>query len=381
MHSPTLVIAVLVLVAVVTGILFFAWRSNRDIEGLREWFLGYLAALVNICLFLAKPPVPPFMAVFALQALFMCTGLMALLGVHRYLQYPQIHGRWIGWSVACGFLVILFSALHDVNSVFSFGVGSVATGIYLLWSAKMMWDKASEQYPARKFFAIALFLHGTFTCFRVLLFTGGVVGPMFAHVWWNNAQLILVEQLIMSPILGLGVLLLVNEKHVSKLKFLAEQDFLTGIFNRRAFLGALQRACDQAQKTKQPLSILVMDVDHFKNINDTHGHSAGDEVLKKITSLINGSLRHGDVLGRVGGEEFAVFLPDTDANAALAIAQRIRARVCSEPLMLDATPMACSVSIGVSVLKEGDSMDDALRYGDRAMYLAKTQGRNRVEYV
>jgi diguanylate cyclase (GGDEF)-like protein len=381
MHSPTLVISVLVLVAVVTGILFFAWRSNQDIEGLREWFLGYLAALVNISLFLARPPVPAFLSIFALQALFMCTGLMALIGVYRYLQYPQMHGRWIGWSVVCSLLVILISALRDVNSVFSFGVGSVVTGAYLLWAAKILWDMASEQYPARKFFAIALFLHGTFTCFRVLLFTGGAIGPMFAHVWWNNAQLILVEQLIMSPLVGLGILLLVNEKHVSKLKVLAEQDFLTGIFNRRAFLGALQRACHQTQKAKQPLSILVMDVDHFKNINDTHGHSVGDEVLKKITALINGSLRHGDVLGRVGGEEFAVFLPNTDANAALAIAQRIRAKVCSEPLMLDSTPIVCSVSIGVSVLKAGDSMDAALRHGDRAMYLAKTHGRNRVEYV
>lgn len=381
MHSPTLVIALLILVAVVTGILFFAWKSNPNMGGLREWFWGFLAALVNISLFLAKPTLPPIMSVGVLQGLFMCTGLMGLLGVYRYLQYPQTPWRALGAMALLGLLAIVFFDLRGMNPVFSFGAGSVVTGLYFLWAARTLWHESSDQYPARKFMTLALLLHGTFTCFRVLLFSGGTISLMFAHVWWNNAQLIVVEQLIMTPLLGLGILLLVNEKHVFTLRVLAEQDSLTGIRNRRSFLNAMEKSCDQARKTGQPLSILVMDVDHFKSINDNHGHNVGDSVLKKITSIVNAGLRHGDVLGRIGGEEFAVFLPDTDLGAALAIAERIRAKVCAEPLVVGNTSMNCSVSMGVAVLKDGDSLDDALRHGDQAMYLAKTRGRNRVEYA
>lgn len=381
MHSPTLVIALLILVAVVTGILFFAWKSNPNMGGLREWFWGFLAALVNISLFLAKPTLPPIVSVGVLQGLFMCTGLMGLLGVYRYLQYPQTPWRALGAMALLGLLSIVFFDLRGMNPVFSFGVGSVVTGLYFLWAARTLWHESSDQYPARKFMTLALLLHGTFTCFRVLLFSGGTISLMFAHVWWNNAQLIVVEQLIMTPLLGLGILLLVNEKHVFTLRVLAEQDSLTGIRNRRSFLNAMEKSCDQARKTGQPLSILVMDVDHFKSINDNHGHNVGDSVLKKITSIVNAGLRHGDVLGRIGGEEFAVFLPDTDLGAALAIAERIRAKVCAEPLVVGNTSMNCSVSMGVAVLKDGDSLDDALRHGDQAMYLAKTRGRNRVEYA
>lgn len=379
MHSPTLLLAVLILMTLITGVLFFAWLLNKDVDGLREWFGGFLVALVNIALFLAKPPMPPALAVFLLQALFLLTGWMSLLGVYRYLHHPKIPWRPMAWAMASALLLILFLALQAPSPIFSFGLGSILTGLLFLWAARILWGEGSAHYPARRFCGLATCLHGLFLCFRVLLYQGGTFSLMFGHVWWNNAQWIMVEQLIMTPLIGLGILLLINESHLTKLRVLAEEDSLTGIRNRRAFLNALEKACDQARITKQALSVLVMDVDHFKSINDNHGHSTGDEVLKEISAVINACLRQGDVLGRIGGEEFAVFLPDTDRGVARAVAERIRAAVCGRPLTLGMMSMSCSVSIGISVLKAGDSLDEVLRQGDQAMYLAKSNGRNRVE--
>jgi diguanylate cyclase (GGDEF)-like protein len=380
MHGPTLLFAVLILIAVTTLAVFFAWISNKTIGGIREWFFGFLLSLVNTALFLAKPGIPTALAIFVMQALFIGTGFVSLLGAHRYLHHPIPWFR-MGGIVLIGLSAVLFFALRETSPVLSFGTGSIIAGGAFLWAAALFWRKDFGHYPARKFAGTVSMLHGGFLCSRVLLYQNSAISLMLAQVGWNNAQLIMVEQLIMTPLIGLSVLLLINETQLTQLKILAEEDALTGTFNRRAFMSALERSCALAQMTQRPLSILVMDVDHFKSINDQYGHNAGDEALKKISTILTACLRRDDVLGRIGGEEFAIFLPDTDHPAALGIAERIRTAICASPLSFDGMSMACSVSIGVSVLNASASLDEALRKGDQAMYLAKSKGRNRIEYA
>ncbi|MEI7465994.1 MAG: diguanylate cyclase [Burkholderiales bacterium] len=160
----------------------------------------------------------------------------------------------------------------------------------------------------------------------------------------------------------------------------ATTDELTGVANRRAFFQAL--GVEFARLRRHPslhCSVLALDLDHFKHVNDTWGHAAGDAVLKHFARVVSGHIRVGDVLGRTGGEEFTMFLPHTALDEAEALAERLRQRVSLETLQFDGHAIAITVSIGVTVLTASDAdAAEAVARADRALYEAKHAGRNTV---
>jgi two-component system cell cycle response regulator len=158
----------------------------------------------------------------------------------------------------------------------------------------------------------------------------------------------------------------------TRLEALLREDALTGLSNRRAILTQLGGMVSGARRHGHPLSIAVLDLDHFKRVNDEHGHKAGDEVLIAASHAMGTHLRAEDQLGRLGGEEFLVLLPDTDAEAAVHVAERMRAEVALAP-----TPVPVTVSIGIATW-EGEAPEELLHRGDEALYAAKEAGRDRV---
>jgi diguanylate cyclase len=175
-----------------------------------------------------------------------------------------------------------------------------------------------------------------------------------------------------------GRLLLSYElKHANQIADrMARTDELTNINNRRAFMELGEQTTRLCQRQRQPLSALLIDVDHFKQINDTYGHSAGDLVLKQIGSLMAQQFRAADVCGRIGGEEFAVLLADTDAQAAISVANKFRQAVASTTLQWQGHTLQVTVSIGVA--SHNADLGALLQRADAAMYQAKNSGRNRV---
>ena len=171
------------------------------------------------------------------------------------------------------------------------------------------------------------------------------------------------------------------EQSNEALRELAIRDGLTGLFNHRHFKDVLERELTRAERYDRPLCMLMLDVDHFKNYNDTHGHPAGDEVLKILADLIVTRLRDVDTSARYGGEEFAVLLPETDRKAGTLVAEDIRAQVENYPFQgRESQPLGkVTVSLGVAEFP-ADSGDAASLVGksDEALYRAKSQGRNRV---
>lgn len=164
------------------------------------------------------------------------------------------------------------------------------------------------------------------------------------------------------------------------LRELAATDALTGIPNRRAIEQFGARATRAAKSSGQPLAVLAFDIDHFKQVNDRHGHAAGDEVLKRVAAACQGALRPGDMVGRTGGEEFLAVLPGTRATHAARVAERLRQ--CVQDLSFDDVQpgLKVTVSVGAAGLAEGeDSLDAAIGRADAALYRAKQGGRNRVE--
>jgi diguanylate cyclase (GGDEF)-like protein len=156
----------------------------------------------------------------------------------------------------------------------------------------------------------------------------------------------------------------------------ARRDGLTGAMNRASFASHARREIGQQRGIKSNVSLLFVDVDHFKRINDTYGHETGDRVLKRIIRLVRGCLRSGDTVARWGGEEFVVLLPATDLNGALLIAEKIRQRIGVEHLDELATGLRVTVSIGCAEMSSGEGLDELVARADRALYEAKHRGRN-----
>ena len=161
------------------------------------------------------------------------------------------------------------------------------------------------------------------------------------------------------------------EDAARRAKIIAETDQLTGIANRRRATAELVQQTLSARREDHPLSIALFDIDHFKSVNDTYGHHIGDEVLSRVASCAAKSIRSKDLVGRFGGEEFLIVLPDTDAQTALAIAERVRAAIEFD----DAAPMV-TVSVGIAQLTRGESGESLLQRADQALYVAKREGRN-----
>ncbi len=201
-------------------------------------------------------------------------------------------------------------------------------------------------------------------------------------------------QISMSPLPweGLPVIyILLNDVSALKaseerLRLLSITDSLTGLFNRRYFIEESEREIARARRYHLPTGLLLLDIDHFKRINDTYGHTTGDEALKAFASACQKALRTNDILGRLGGEEFGVFLPQTDADGAALVAERIRHAVADIRLSHDSTAMGAdsrtvslTVSIGVAAGYGGEpGVDALLSRADEALYRAKATGRNRV---
>lgn len=166
------------------------------------------------------------------------------------------------------------------------------------------------------------------------------------------------------------------------LAVIAEQnvrDVLTGIYNRRKLEEQLATEIERAERYKRPLSLLMFDIDHFKRVNDTLGHPAGDEVIRHVAKIGSDGLRTSDFIGRYGGEEFVVILPEVPADGAVVVAERIREHVAGTPATFNGRSIEVTISIGVAEFGAASSTTETLLgEADQALYLSKQNGRNRV---
>ncbi len=174
-----------------------------------------------------------------------------------------------------------------------------------------------------------------------------------------------------------------NEEKIQRLNAGLEQlamtDYLTNLYNRRYFMQRGAEEFKRARRNNQPLALLMMDIDHFKNVNDTYGHDAGDMALQQVAATLKSSLREIDILGRIGGEEFAVLLPNISLHEAAVLAERVRKAVAGTSVEIPGGSLTITISIGVAVLtNETSGIDNILKNADVAMYQAKSCGGNCV---
>lgn len=157
---------------------------------------------------------------------------------------------------------------------------------------------------------------------------------------------------------------------------LSQQDHLTGLFNRRRITELLESEIERAMRYHKEFSVILMDIDHFKVVNDRLGHQAGDEVLRNIADIVRSGVRAADLVGRWGGEEFVVISPETDIGGSLTLAEKIRTRLESADLGESGRRTA---SFGVTAFEDGDDVESIIARADAGLYAAKQRGRNRIE--
>lgn len=381
-HSPTLLIIAALLTALVTTVLYAVWSFNRNIPGLRLWMVSFLLGSVFSVSLLVRDWFPEVVAVVISQGSVSLAAYLCLMASRMYMgRRPFSH-----WYAVLGIGALMVASVYftvvQPHLGMRFVFVGLGAGICFLLTARTMADGGVRRVPARYLFALVAGLHGLFLLLRPALFKLAPVAPgglPDAGLVALVSQFVLLEAIVAVVLLGFGALMLANEFITSELRHLAEMDPLTNVFNRRAFLTLLDKAISAAQRTGTAVPVLVMDLDHFKNINDTWGHRAGDDVLRHFVMLAHRCLRKEDVMGRLGGEEFAIFLPNASTAGALAVAERLRALVEAQPVATGPQSIPLTVSVGVTLCAHGDAAGAALQRADEAMYLAKERGRNRVE--
>ncbi len=196
--------------------------------------------------------------------------------------------------------------------------------------------------------------------------------------WWTVwARLVMVMAAV--PITAMLILLAaVLHRHGRAMEALVRTDGLTGLFNRREFMTRLEREAQRQARSGRPLSIVMFDVDHFKRVNDEHGHPAGDAVLARIGHILRSSTRENvDTAARYGGEEFVLLLPETDLSGARQVAEKISAKLRAQVFLAKGQAFQVTQSVGVAEMVMGDAAR-ALRVADRNLYQAKQAGRDRI---
>ena len=182
-------------------------------------------------------------------------------------------------------------------------------------------------------------------------------------------------------LVAVGFLASVLIEYQQYLSHLATEDPLTRLLNRRGMQDALQVTLAHASRHHKPTSALMVDIDHFKQVNDSFGHEVGDQVIRQVADFLERLSRQSDVVARTGGEEFLVVLPDTGLDSARVLAERVRATIGDHPMVIDNQRIKVTVSVGVACLEGDTNIDDLAQEADRALYLAKRGGRNRVASV
>lgn len=366
----TLVVAVAVTAVFCAAARILLWRMHPGVPGLGHWSVaGILSALALMSYSLLRPfpqlqvvPLPPTIAALAL--------VVGWDGFRRFFGRPPLSRAALA-ALAVATVVpttIVYQqgwveARVLINSLL-LGALSAAVGRELLRPQE--WSGPVTRITAYFYLATTVFMALRMAA-TLRDDAGAVNGPFPSAVllWW----------LASSVAVTLGMALMTGERLQWDLDRQASQDPLTGALNRRAFATLAEREVARARRSGQPLSVLAMDLDHFKAINDQFGHAVGDETLCRFVTVAGHQLRSNDILCRFGGEEFIALLPETTCDAAWAAAERLR--VAFSNCSAGPAGPGLAVSMGIAELHPDEDIETTLRRADTALYQAKAEGRNR----
>lgn len=355
-----------------------AWHAGSG-NGLRHWAVGNFALMLGLLLNVNQDHIHPSLSIV------LANGLMTLgigvtwLGVRAFKGRSQPQA----WPIVAALITmaLLWLFRFQIDSFAArLGIASaVLAGMSLLCARELL-------VPADQPLRTAYWLTGSIAllCGLGLLARASIsmtdLAPIGASTTGPLQNVTLLGAMVAQIGLASGFILMTHYRTTMALHRLSERDSLTDTLNRRSLHARASDVLIKAQELQVPVTLIMMDADHFKRINDEFGHQTGDAVLCHMVSRIRQHLRTNDLLGRFGGEEFVLILPGLDTESASQVAERIRTGLCSQPWHSEDTPVNLSISLGVACSDQhGYRFDVLLGAADGALYQAKALGRNRVE--
>lgn len=355
-------------------------RSFRAGAALSLWGVSNLIYALGFCLLFWRVAPGAEIYVNLVGNLLLDVGTMvAFISLHHFLGcsrrdlWPLVPAAALSLGKVGFMLAVEFNfPLNVILGCLSRAVLACAGSWLLIRRAEPVLRSASWTVAAFQLLWAALLL------FRVVWELAHILDPdaiMSGPLRDPSSGISLLLRTIITFAMTMGYLWMIGRRLEVRLIRQAQEDPLTGIANRRALWEKGERLLTRAVPSS---SVLVIDIDHFKSVNDQWGHGVGDQLLVAVAKTIGGGLRPGDILARIGGEEFAVLLPGADANIAAMVAERVRAAVADLRIESDTTIISCTVSIGHASLTPGQSWEGLVKAADDGLYSAKRAGRNRV---
>jgi diguanylate cyclase (GGDEF)-like protein len=373
---PTLFIVSIFVTTILGLFLLFAWVQDRSIRALAWWGAAYLIGSLSVGIYTMQESLSDALSVAIGNALlFVACGV--IWSGSRLFHGREVLPFWM-FAGALAWLTALTIPGFAQSTAARIVLSSLAISGYTLLTGFELWGGRKERLMSRWPAIAVLTLQGIVflsPVFIVLLSPRGARFEEFTGGWFGIFAL---ETLLYAIATAFIILTMAKERSERIHRTAATIDPLTEIFNRRALLDAGRRILGRMIWDRQPVSVLMFDLDHFKKINDRFGHAVGDRALQTFATTAAARLRATDILGRLGGEEFAAILPATSLISAGVAAERVRAAFEDAAAEIDGLPIGGTVSIGVAATEDpGVDIDALLAQADKALYAAKASGRNR----
>lgn len=358
-------------------VLFLMRRSYPpSIGGLREWTAAPLVCFFSAALFGLRGTIPEAPSVIAANLLLYSGYVLYYQGSQHFFGVRPTVRPWVLLGAALAVALFWFTQITPLYNVRIAAFNAVM--VLVCWAHCRLYLQQPRLTFSGRLMLGVLVLQTLSILVRLLsVALGTPSGSLLDPTLLQSVYVAIFCLTILA--LAIGAILMVTDALREELEHLVAHDTLTGALSRNAFMAANDQELQRCKRHGRTMSILMIDLDHFKTINDTHGHLTGDQVLKDFVLRTGSLLRTLDRLGRYGGEEFLVLLPETDLQAAAIVAERIRAEV-STPR---GTLPAYTISIGIASHENGHAsgtVDTLIARADQAMYRAKTSGRNRTEW-
>lgn len=370
MDPKTIMLISSALGAVMASVLYLLKRSYPpSIRGVELWAVSLAMSFVAGVLFATTGTFPRLLSTTLPSMMTFLGPYIAMVGSQRFFNVKPRHLPWLGLILAALSTSMWFTYMQPDYGV-RLQLSSAVVGAVCLTHAWLLWQRSGKTLAGR----IAV---GVLTCggvVQLMRFATARLYPAGENVMDTSVQNVtyLAAFTFAIVLIAISQVLLATDRLRGELERAATHDSLTDAYTRRYMKEALQRELSRCLRHNRQMALLLIDIDHFKKVNDSLGHQEGDRVLTEFVTNLKALLRGADLLGRFGGEEFVVLLPETTLTVASAVAQRVRAAMSSWG--------GPTVSIGVTSSRaSGDSVDALLARADAAMYRAKSKGRNRVE--
>ena len=345
-----------------------------SIKGLGEWSNALVLMFVAGTMSAVRVGFPDAIVIGLPNLLIWSGTYLSYVGTQRFFGAPVRAGPWLGIILA-SWVVSLYFTVVEPNYGARLRLSNVVMTLLFAVHARLLYRQGMNSFAKLLAFSVLL----TIASIQIMRFV-----TTFTHAApSNNLDMSLAHSIFVLTfafailLFSISTVLMATDKLRAELEHLATRDSLTNALTRRSMNDSIDQELQRCKRSQRSMALLVMDLDHFKAINDSHGHQTGDEVLVRFVGNVNKLLRQVDQLGRFGGEEFVALLPETSLEEAHLVAERIRAVAASQAS--ESMP-ACTVSIGITANSlPDDTVGTLLARADAAMYRAKANGRNRVE--